>query len=118
MKLAASILLFWFSLLTVQPAVAEVCMAMQEESCCMQSCSQQECEEESNAPCEDEDAGKCCMDGICNPCLMCYCCYGATVEKDQIKFISIAEKNNLFLNQNRNTLKGFITSPFQPPEIS
>lgn len=113
MKLAAGILLLWFSTLTVQPAVAQICLAMQSESCC----TSESCNEDDNAPCKDEDAGKCCMDGVCNPCLLCYCCYGATVEKDQIKFISTAENNNLFLSQNKNTLSGFISSPFQPPEF-
>jgi len=119
MKLFSTILLFWLSFLTVQPVVAEVCMALQKESCCATSCEEKmECTDEDSAPCKDENAaGKCCMEG-CAPCAFCYCCFGATVERDHLKFINTAEKNNLTFIQNQNTLSGFLSSPFQPPEIS
>lgn len=113
MKLFSAILLFWFGALTVQPAVAEVCMAMQSESCC----KGESCGEEDSTPCKKEDANKCCMDGVCNPCLLCYCCYGATVEKDNLDFILSSEKNKLAVTQNQNALSGFLSSPFQPPEF-
>jgi len=105
--------------LTVQPAVAEVCMVLQEESCCNEFCEEESaCNEKDEVPGNDENAqGKCCMEG-CAPCAFCYCCFGATVEKENLKFINTAEKNNLTFTQNQNTLSGFLSSPFQPPEVS
>ena len=114
MKLASTILLFWISILTVQPVIGSVCLAMQSESCCKKEKS---CSEENSEPCKKNNANKCCMDGVCNPCLMCYCCYGATVEKYNLEFISSAQKNKLADTQNQNALSGYLSSPFQPPEI-
>lgn len=117
MKSISAILVFYFGVLVVQPTVAEVCLAMQEETCCMESCEVSSCEEGDSQGCPDEAAGKCCMSGVCNPCAMCYCCFGATVEKTNFYFQNSSGDSKLIFNQNISTLSGFLTSPFQPPEF-
>jgi len=113
MKLTASILLFWFGLLTVQPAVAEVCQAMQsQEQCCKKDC----CEEKESKPCKEADKD-CCAGSLCTPCSICSCCFTATVEKETFSFTRNSERTSLNVIQNLNFLSGFTSQCFHPPEI-
>ncbi len=116
MKITARILLFWFSLLTVQPAVAEVCRAMQStESCCLKD-KKECCEEKESKPCKEADKD-CCSGSLCTPCSICSCCFTAIVEKGIFSFMRNSEINNLIVIQNKNFFSGFISQCFQPPEV-
>ncbi len=124
MRTLSIFMLFWVGLLTAQPVIAEVCMSMQSEDCCAMSCEDEStCSEDEgtcdeSTPCEDEDApSKCCMEG-CAPCALCCCFFGATVEHHEMNFSSNAAENTLAFVQNKNTLSGFLSSPFQPPEVN
>jgi hypothetical protein len=113
MRAIASILVLWLSLLTVQPVIAEVCIRMQPESCCNDRCAKE------NMPCksDDEESGKCCMSGVCNPCSICSCCFGATIEKENFRFIPNIQQSGRIVSNQEEALQGFLSSPFQPPEF-
>ncbi len=123
MKLTASILLFWFSLLTIQPAVAAACKAMQStESCCKKKstarkdcCTKDTSKKKENKPCKENDKD-CCSGGLCIPCSICSCCFTATVEKEAFSFARNSERTSLTIIQNLNFLSGFTSQCFQPPE--
>ncbi len=116
-------MLFLVCALTVQPTLG-LCMAMQEETCCVMMCEEEtssctdetSCDEEE-LPCEEEAAGKCCMSGICNPCAICYCCCG-DMNDGKIEFVSSASTNDLIATEHQNARAGFLSSPFQPPELN
>ncbi len=116
MKVTASILLFWFSLLTVQPTVAEVCRVMHStESCCSKD-KKDCCEEKDSKPCKEADKDSC-SGNLCTPCSICSYCFTATVEKATFSFVRNSVSNNLVVIQNKNFLSGFTSQCFQPPEI-
>ena len=113
MKLTASILLFWFSLLTIQPAVAKVCQTLQTGSCCKKDkkCSSKK----ESKPCKEEDKD-CCAGGLCTPCSICSCCFTATIGKETFSFGRNSERVSLNVFQDLNFLSGFTSQCFQPPE--
>jgi len=115
MKLISGILLFWFSLLTTQPAVAKVCQTLQSESCCKKDkkCSSKK----ENKPCKEEDKD-CCAGGLCTPCSICSCCFTATVEKENFSFARNAERIPMSAFKNAGFLSGFTSQCFQPPELA
>ncbi|HWY39146.1 MAG TPA: hypothetical protein VNY73_11340 [Bacteroidia bacterium] len=115
MRVLSFILLFVISLLTVQPVVAVTCLKAKTESCCKKETKKSCCTKKDKRSCKKEkEQGNCCC---CNICMACACCLIATMETSSVTFTSQVKKNNLAHTQNRNALAGFLSSPFQPPEI-
>ncbi|HXD92590.1 MAG TPA: hypothetical protein VNX01_05215 [Bacteroidia bacterium] len=110
MKSVIYILLFVFSLLTIQPAVAEVMRATQTTNgvCKMKCCKNEKQDKENN----------CCSGKMCVPCSACLCCFTTTVEKSSIIFSRHSEGNDLMIAQNLNFLSGFLSQCFHPPKIA
>jgi hypothetical protein len=116
MKIIATIMLFLICSLTVQPLVASVCKKAKTESCGTKK-AKNCCEKKEKKSCKKEKGEDgCCSGAMCNTCMTCCCCFGATIEKSSLGFIRNSEKNNLALVQNENARSGFLSSPFQPPE--
>jgi hypothetical protein len=116
MRTVSFILLFIISTLAVQPLAAAVCISTQTESCCKKKEAKSCCEKKSKTPCKKEkEGGNCCGSGICTMCGGC--CFVTTVEKDIFSFIRNSESAGLNNLQNQNSLSGFLSSPFQPPEF-
>ena len=115
MKIIATILLFIICSLTVQPMVASVCKKVKTESCCKKetkSC----CTKKDKKSCKkDKEEGNCCGSGTCTMCGCC--CFVTTVEKGNFSFARNSENTGLHILKNKNSLSGFLSSPFQPPEF-
>ena len=114
MRTVSFILLFIISTLTVQPLVAATCIFTNEKNCCVKkdkSC----CAKKDKKSCKSEkEKGNCCGSGVC---CICTCCLTATVEKENFSFARNSESTGSANLKNQNSLSGFLSKCFQPPEI-
>jgi hypothetical protein len=119
MKFVAAILLFCFSLLTIQPGIAKVCRLIQTESCCKKKQKTIECcSKKKSNPCKKEEKKDCCSGGMCTPCTACACCFAAaTSERGNFLFEKNLNRADLVAILDQHILSGFISKCFQPPEV-
>jgi len=112
MKLMASILLFYFSFLAVQPVLPLIKQAAAKEDKCTMSCCHKE-KKKSNKP-----VGNCCNKDMCNPFAQYSCCLGFLIEGKHASPVTTATENtSLVLNENL-LIPNFCADCWHPPENS
>jgi hypothetical protein len=110
MKIAASILLFYFSFLVMQPALTAF---IPHEQKCTMSCCHKTAKREHNAP-----SGNCCTGMMNNPMGQYSCCTGYVIEHG-VNAPHCAQMENQSIPANGNHLiSGFYKSCWHPPEYT
>jgi hypothetical protein len=114
MKLTASILLFYFSFLALQPVLPLIKQASaQDEQCTMYCCHKEKKNSKKQIP-----AGNCCNKDMCNPFAQYSCCIGFVTEGKHNSPLTAATENiNRVINDNL-LIPDFCADCWHPPEYS
>ncbi len=88
-KIIASILLFYFSFLAMQPVLPLIKQSSAKEEQCTMSC----CHKEKKNTKKQMPSGNCCNKDMCNPFAQYSCCLGFIIEGNHASPVSAATEN-------------------------
>jgi hypothetical protein len=114
MKLMASVLLFYFSFLSVQPVLALMKPASSQAEQCTMSC----CHKEKKSSKKQLPAGNCCNKDMCNPFAQYSCCLGFLIEDKHYAPVVTASTNSEIVSANNILIPNFCADCWHPPENS
>jgi hypothetical protein len=114
MKLMASILLFYFSFLAVQPVLPLIKQTSATEEKCTMSC----CHKEKKNSKKQVPAGNCCNRDMCNPFAQYSCCLGFLIEDKHTAPAITASKNSEIVSLSNILIPNFCADCWHPPEFS
>ncbi|MDP2388492.1 MAG: hypothetical protein Q8M29_19115 [Bacteroidota bacterium] len=116
MKLIASILIAYFSILLIAPMPCAIASFTEEEISCEYSCGDQEaCTESSGCSEDGSDSDNSCSTSLCCniQCCHCYC-----VNEAEVLFASFPVLNTKHASpQNDKITSSFCGDCWQPPEL-